>query len=79
MIALSVRYLALYCGLRFTPDDLIQADVVPLTVNFLWPHSRVSGCKKSDLEITESNAVSYHYVRYFKSRFCRICSFYQWV
>jgi len=42
IIVLSLRDLVLYHGLSSTLEDLIQVDVVPLTVHFLRPHSQFS-------------------------------------
>jgi stress-induced morphogen len=35
---LSLRDLVLYCGLRSTAKYLVQVDVLPLKVHFLWSH-----------------------------------------
>jgi len=38
----SHRDLVLYCGLRSTPDELVQVDVMQLAVHFFWSHSPFS-------------------------------------
>jgi len=72
MIVVGLRYLALCCGLRSTPEDLVQVNVVPCAVNFLWPYSQFSGCKIVILKL--QSPMRYHT---FMSNIakCRFCLF----
>ena len=55
---LSLRDVVLYCGLKSTPEDLVQVYVMPTVVNFLWPCSPFSSNIESHPKITEASAVS---------------------